>query len=113
MTNAITYAAENGVPWEVAGGEIVSKVMILLTFYLISIVAVLFLCTLRYTMFVICFAPCLIAILHTIPVEKGFRKAFPNDYEDGLPVYTEQDRVAIRKIKKAKQEEAEAAENEY
>ena len=80
---------------------------------LISIVAVLFLCMLRYTMFVICFAPCLIAILHTSPVEKGFRKAFPNDYEDGLPVYTEQDRVAIRKIKKAKQEEAEAAENEY
>lgn len=57
-------------------------------------------------------APCLIAIFHSIPVERGFRKAFPNDYEDGLPVYTEQDRIAIKAIKKAKQEEAENAENE-
>ena len=65
-----------------------------------------------YTYFLLVFAPCLIAIFHTFPVEKGFMKAFPDDYEDGMPVYTEQDRLAIRAIKKAKQEEAEAAENE-
>ena len=81
---------------------------------LISIIFVVIVCFLHpLTFCLLCVAPCLIAILHTIPVEKGFRKAFPNDYEDGLPVYTEQDRIAIRKIKKAKQEEAEAAENEY
>jgi uncharacterized membrane protein YesL len=65
-----------------------------------------------YTYFLLVCAPCLIAIFHTFPVEKGFMKAFPNDYEDGMPVYTEQDRLAIRAIKKAKQEEAEAAEEE-
>lgn len=79
---------------------------------LLTMIAVVFLCMLRYTLFLVSVAPCLIAILHAIPVEKGFRKAFPNDYEDGLPVYTEQDRIAIRRIKKAKQEEAEAAEYE-
>ena len=80
---------------------------------LLTIIVIVFLCLFRYTLFFVVIAPCLIAILHTIPVEKAFQKAFPNDYEDGLPVYTEQDRIAIRKIKKAKQEEAEAAENEY
>lgn len=65
-----------------------------------------------YTFWLVAFAPCLIAIFHTIPVEKAFMIAFPNDYEDGLPVYTEQDRIAIRAIKKAKQAEAQAAEEE-
>lgn len=64
-----------------------------------------------YTFWLAAFAPCLIAILHSIPVEKAFQIAFPQDYEDGLPVYTEQDRIAIRAIKKAKEEEARAAED--
>ena len=66
----------------------------------------------RYTLWLAAFAPCLIAILHTIPVEKAFQRAFPQDYEDGLPVYTEQDRIAIRAIKKAKKEESEAQDAE-
>lgn len=66
----------------------------------------------RYTFWLLGFAPCLIAIFHTKPVEKAFQIAFPQDYEDGLPVYTEQDRIAIRAIKKAKQAEADALENE-
>ena len=61
-----------------------------------------------YTMWLIVFAPCLIAILHTFPVEKAFQIAFPQDYEDGLPVYTEQDREAIKAINKAKKEESES-----
>lgn len=61
-----------------------------------------------YTFWLLGFAPCLIAIFHTRPVEKSFQIAFPDDYEDGLPVYTEQDRIAIRAIKKAKQAEEEA-----
>lgn len=65
-----------------------------------------------YTYCLLIFAPCIIAIFHTFPVEKAFQIAFPQDYEDGLPVYTEQDRISIRVIKKAKQAEAEAAENE-
>ena len=66
-----------------------------------------------YTYFLLVAAPCLIAIFHTFPVEKAFQIAFPQDYEDGLPVYTEQDRIGIQLIKKAKQAEAEARENEY
>ncbi len=66
-----------------------------------------------YTYCLLVCVPCLIAIFHSLVVEKAFQIAFPQDYEDGLPVYTEQERIAIRKIKKAKQEEAEAAENEY
>lgn len=65
-----------------------------------------------YTYCLLVCAPCLIAILHTFPVEKGFQIAFPQDYEDGLPVYTEQERIAIRAIKKAKQEEISAEEYE-
>lgn len=65
-----------------------------------------------FTLCLLSVAPCLIAIFHTFPVEKAFMIAFPNDYEDGLPVYTEQERITIRAIKKAKQEEAEAASDE-
>lgn len=65
-----------------------------------------------YTFWLLGFAPCLIAILHTKPVEKAFQMAFPQDYEDGLPVYTEQERITIRAIKKAKQAEAEARAEE-
>lgn len=65
----------------------------------------------RYTFWFAAFAPSLIAVFHTIPVEKAFQIAFPQDYEDGLPVYTEQDRIAIRAIKKAKQAEEDAADN--
>lgn len=34
-----------------------------------------------YTIPLLAIAPCLIALLHTIPVERGFRKAFPEHYE--------------------------------
>ena len=81
---------------------------------LLSSAAVIVVCTITpYTAWVLIAAPCLIAILHTFPVEKAFMRAFPQDYEDGLPVYTEQDRIAIKAIKKAKQAEADAKENEY
>ncbi len=40
VTNAITYSIDNGLAWEEASGLIVPKVMILLTFYVISIIAV-------------------------------------------------------------------------
>ncbi len=40
VTNAITYSIDNGLAWEEASGLIVPKVMILLVFYVISIVAV-------------------------------------------------------------------------
>lgn len=79
---------------------------------LFSFILVIAICMIRYTSFLIVLAPALVAVLHCRPVEKAFRIAFPNDYEDGLPVYTEQDRIAIRRIKKAKQEEAEAAKYE-
>ena len=80
---------------------------------LLITVGIVIVCLLhQFTYCLLIAAPCLIAIFHSIPVERGFRKAFPNDYEDGLPVYTEQDRIAIKAIKKAKQEEAENAENE-
>ncbi len=65
-----------------------------------------------YTACLIIFVPSVIAVFHSIVVEKAFMAAFPKDYEDGLPVYTEQDRVAIRTIKKAKQEEATNQETE-
>lgn len=82
-------------------------------FILLSTAAIIILTTIsRFTFWLAAFAPCLIAIFHTIPVEKAFQIAFPNDYEDGLPVYTEQDRIAIRAINKAKRAEAEAAEEE-
>ena len=58
-------------------------------------------------------APALIAVFHSLVVERAFMKVFPNDYEDGLPVYTEQDREAVRAIKKAKQEEAKNKKEGY
>ena len=76
--------------------------------------AVVVICTFHpFTYCLLVCAPCVIAIFHTFPVEKAFQIAFPDDYEDGLPVYTEQERESIRAIKKAKQAEAEAAENDY
>lgn len=80
---------------------------------ILTTIGIIVLCLIsRYTFWLAAFAPCLIAIFHTIPVEKAFQRAFPQDYEDGLPVYTEQDRIAIRAIKKAKQEEADAQDTE-
>jgi len=40
VTNAITESVEKGLPWDAASGLIVPKVMLLLTFYVISIIAV-------------------------------------------------------------------------
>lgn len=51
--------------------------MILIT---IGVIALCFLHTMTLPLIVL--APCLIAVLHTIPVERGFRKAFPEHYED-------------------------------
>ena len=44
-----------------------------------------------YTYFLAAVAPCLIAILHSFQIEKAFQTVFPEDYVDGLPIYTEQD----------------------
>lgn len=90
-------------------GRLPGTLLMLLSFALVIVASVIS----TYTLWLIVFAPCLIAILHTFPVEKAFMRAFPQDYEDGLPVYTEQDREAIKAINKAKKAEAEAAENEY
>ena len=81
---------------------------------IISTIGIIVVCLIspRFTLWLTAFAPCLIAIFHTIPVEKAFQRAFPQDYEDGLPVYTEQYRTAIRAIKKARKEEAEAQDAE-
>ena len=43
-----------------------------------------------YTYFLAAVAPCLIAILHSFQIEKAFQTVFPEDYIDGLPIYTEQ-----------------------
>lgn len=81
-------------------------------FMLLITLGIIIVCLISgYTFWLAAFAPCLIAIFHSIPVEKAFQIAFPQDYEDGLPVYTEQDRIAIRAIKKAKEEEANTAED--
>lgn len=45
-------------------------------------IGVIVLCLLHtMTLPLITIAPCLIAVLHTIPVERGFRAAFPEHYE--------------------------------
>ena len=59
------------------------------------------------------FAPAVIAVLHSIQVEKAFMTVFPDDYVDGLPVYTPEQRAAALEISKAKKAEAEAAAEEY
>ena len=50
---------------------------------LLSTVGVIALCLVhRMTLPLITIAPCLIAVLHTIPVERGFRAVFPEQYEE-------------------------------
>ena len=40
VTSAIDVCLKNNTPWEVASGEIVPKVMLLIAFYVLSIIAV-------------------------------------------------------------------------
>lgn len=61
-----------------------------------------------YTYCLLVVAPALVAVLHSIIVEKAFMKVFPNDYVDGMPVYTPEQRAAALEISKAKKAEAEA-----
>ena len=71
-------------------------------------------CTIHPTAYcLIVLAPATIAVLHSVQVEKAFMLAFPNDYVDGLPVYTPEQRAAALEISKAKMAEAKAAEEEY
>ena len=50
---------------------------------LFSTVAVIVICLLHtMTLPLICIAPCLITIFHSIPVERGFRIVFPQYYDD-------------------------------
>lgn len=50
---------------------------------LLSTAAIIILSLLhRMTLPLVTLAPCLIAILHTIPVERGFRAVFPEHYEN-------------------------------
>lgn len=58
-----------------------------------------------FTLILLLIAPCLIAVLHTRPVEKSFAKVFPNDYENGIAVYSEEEREAVRAIMQAKENE--------
>lgn len=67
----------------------------------------------QMTLCLLVIAPALIAVFHSLVIERAFMSVFPNDYEDGLPVYTEQDREAVRAINKAKREEAENAKEGY
>lgn len=66
-----------------------------------------------YTYCLLIFAPAVIAVFHSVQVEKSFMLVFPDDYVDGLPVYTPEQRAAALEISKAKKAEAEAAEEEY
>lgn len=58
-----------------------------------------------FTLILLLIAPCLIAVLHTRPVEKSFARVFPQDYEDGIAVYSEEEREAIRAIARANADE--------
>lgn len=79
--------------------------------FLIS-VAVIVVCFIHPATFcLLIVAPALIAVLHSLVVEKAFMKTFPNDYVDGLPVYTPEQRAAALAISKAKKAEAEASED--
>ncbi len=50
---------------------------------LLATAAIIILCLLHtMTLPLITLAPCLIALLHSIPVERGFRAVFPEHYED-------------------------------
>lgn len=77
----------------------------------IAVVMVVFLHQLTMCLLVV--APALIAVFHSLIIERAFMAVFPNDYEDGLPVYTEQDRESYKAIKKAKQEEAQNKKDGY
>ena len=80
---------------------------------LITILVVIACTAHPYTYCLLVIAPALIAVLHSVQVEKAFMKVFPDDYVDGLPVYTPEQRAAALEISKAKKAEAEAAESEY
>ena len=57
-----------------------------------------------YTYFLAAVAPCLIAILHSFQIEKAFQAVFPQDYIDGLPIYTEQESIRNKSISKTEQD---------
>ena len=81
---------------------------------LLSTALVVILCIAHpYTYCLLVFAPAVIAVLHTTQVEKAFMIVFPEDYVDGLPVYTPEQRAAALEISKAKKAEREAANEEY
>ena len=54
------------------------------TFYMLFMTALVLIVSLAhpYAFFLLAFAPGLIAVMHTPSVEKGFRKAFPEDYDE-------------------------------
>lgn len=90
-------------------GRLPSTALMLLTSALVVIV-----CTIHpYLYFLVLFAPAVIALLHSIPVEKAFMIAFPDDYVDGMPVFTPEQRAAAQAISKAKKAEAEATDQDY
>ena len=75
---------------------------------------IIIVCTIHPTAYcLIVLAPATIAALHSVQVEKAFMLAFPDDYVEGLPVYTPEQRAAALEISKAKMAEAKAAEEEY
>ncbi len=58
-------------------------------------IGILILCTLHpYTWALLIFAPCVIAVFNAIFIEKGFKKAFPQDYAFDLPVVTDDEIAA-------------------
>lgn len=83
-------------------GRLPGTLLIILVFLVIVILP-----TLHHFLAILLFiSPCLIAIFHTFPVEKAFRKVFPNDYEDGQLVSNQEERESIQAIRKAKEKEA-------
>lgn len=78
---------------------------------LLEAAVILFVGTLHYsTTVLLLIAPALIAVLHSIQIEKGFAIAFPKDYVDGVPVFSESERQAAQMVSQALEQEAQAEE---
>lgn len=59
----------------------------------------------HFTLPLLLVAPALITIIHTFPVEKAFRIAFPNDYVGASLVANEEERKTAETIRDAKRKE--------
>lgn len=74
-------------------GRLPSSILMLLSTVGVVVVSLIN----AHTCILLTVAPCLIAVLHTLQVEKTFKIIFPQDYEDDLPIYTEQEPIYTKK----------------